>query len=59
MVTKRNTAVECSTCGAAMVLMRIQPDFGNNTIEWHDFACEICAATATFSFKAKGRPRTS
>jgi hypothetical protein len=55
MVTKRNTAVEWPTCGAAMVLVRIQPDFENNSIEWHEFKCEICAATATFSFKAKGK----
>jgi DNA-directed RNA polymerase subunit RPC12/RpoP len=49
-LNKHVTTTQCISCGAAMVLERIQPDPIDARSERHEFRCEICSSEAFFKF---------
>ncbi len=48
---KTNATTVCDKCGAAMVIVRIEPSPDEAGVERHLFRCEICGETASFKFE--------
>ena len=48
---KTNATTVCDKCGAAMVIVKIEPSPDEAGVERHRFRCEICGETASFKFE--------
>lgn len=55
MVGKRSATAVCGKCGAAMVIVKVEPSPDLPNSERHQFRCEICDETAWFNFEAPAR----
>jgi hypothetical protein len=50
-VRKQDATTVCGKCGAAMVIIKVEPSSDEHGVERHQFRCEICEATEWFSFE--------
>ena len=52
---KTNATTVCDKCGAAMVIVRVEPSPDEANVELHLFRCEICGESASFKFESMPR----